>query len=68
MDRLKNNRTNKGLSFTLEERQTLGVHGLLPPAFVDQDAQAETVLENIRRIPDGLDKYTFLMSLLDRLL
>uniref|UniRef100_A0A672HSQ3 Malic enzyme n=1 Tax=Salarias fasciatus TaxID=181472 RepID=A0A672HSQ3_SALFA len=56
----------KGLAFTLEERQQLGIHGLLPPCFVSQDIQLLRVLKNYDMKKDSLDKYVFLMGLQDR--
>uniref|UniRef100_A0A672HRR0 Malic enzyme n=1 Tax=Salarias fasciatus TaxID=181472 RepID=A0A672HRR0_SALFA len=55
-----------GLAFTLEERQQLGIHGLLPPCFVSQDIQLLRVLKNYDMKKDSLDKYVFLMGLQDR--
>uniref|UniRef100_A0A672HSG2 Malic enzyme n=1 Tax=Salarias fasciatus TaxID=181472 RepID=A0A672HSG2_SALFA len=57
---------NIGLAFTLEERQQLGIHGLLPPCFVSQDIQLLRVLKNYDMKKDSLDKYVFLMGLQDR--
>uniref|UniRef100_A0A672HRU1 Malic enzyme n=1 Tax=Salarias fasciatus TaxID=181472 RepID=A0A672HRU1_SALFA len=57
---------DEGLAFTLEERQQLGIHGLLPPCFVSQDIQLLRVLKNYDMKKDSLDKYVFLMGLQDR--
>ena len=37
------------MAFTLEERQHMGIHGLLPPAVLSQDIQALRVMTNFRR-------------------
>ncbi|XP_067882110.1 NADP-dependent malic enzyme isoform X2 [Heterodontus francisci] len=55
-----------GLAFTLEERLQLGIHGLLPPCVIDQDAQVLQVLKNYEMRKDDLDRYIFLMALQDR--
>uniref|UniRef100_A0A8C9U4Y8 Malic enzyme n=1 Tax=Serinus canaria TaxID=9135 RepID=A0A8C9U4Y8_SERCA len=55
-----------GMAFTLEERQQLNIHGLLPPCFLGQDAQVYTILKNFERLTCDLDRYMLLMSLQDR--
>ncbi|XP_034965399.1 NADP-dependent malic enzyme isoform X1 [Zootoca vivipara] len=57
---------NKGLAFTLQERQQLNIHGLLPPCFLSQDVQVLRVLRNFERQASDLDRYILLMSLQDR--
>ncbi|GFO08548.1 malic enzyme [Plakobranchus ocellatus] len=57
---------NKGMAFTLEERQLLGIHGLLPPALLDQDKQVYQVMQNFYRWGNDLDRYIFMMGLQDR--
>nr|XP_020650610.1 NADP-dependent malic enzyme [Pogona vitticeps] len=57
---------NKGLAFTLEERQQLNIHGLLPPCFLSQEAQVLRVLRNFERQTSDLDRYILLMGLQDR--
>lgn len=66
MENLSNNRLNKGLAFTAKERQSLGIHGLLPPAVSSQEDQKQLVLTNLARLATDLDRYVFLMHLLDR--
>ena len=39
----------KGMAFSLEERQTLGIHGLLPPRIKSLEEQAENCMRNLRR-------------------
>uniref|UniRef100_A0A8C3V9H6 Malic enzyme n=1 Tax=Catharus ustulatus TaxID=91951 RepID=A0A8C3V9H6_CATUS len=56
----------QGMAFTLEERQQLNIHGLLPPCFLGQDAQVYTILKNFERLTCDLDRYMLLMSLQDR--
>jgi malate dehydrogenase (oxaloacetate-decarboxylating)(NADP+) len=57
---------NKGTAFTDEEREVLGLRGLLPPRVNTQDEQAMRVMENFRRKPDDLERYIQLMSLQGR--
>ncbi|KAF5298964.1 hypothetical protein FQR65_LT09513 [Abscondita terminalis] len=57
---------NKGMAFTLEERQALGIHGLLPARVKTQDEQLEHCKQCVDRLDDNLNKYIYLMGLLDR--
>jgi malate dehydrogenase (oxaloacetate-decarboxylating)(NADP+) len=57
---------NRGTAFTQQERDALGVRGLLPPHVLTQDEQATRVLINLRRLADPLDKFVALNSLHDR--
>ncbi len=57
---------NKGTAFTEEERDSLGLRGLLPPRVHTVEEQELRVLENLRRKPNDLEKYIFLISLQDR--
>lgn len=51
------------MGFTIEERQALGIHGLLPPRVKTQEEQVKHVLDNINRFSDDLNKYIYLMGL-----
>ncbi|OWF50634.1 NADP-dependent malic enzyme-like [Mizuhopecten yessoensis] len=66
LDLLRDPLLNKGLAFTLEERQILGVHGLMPPAQLNQEQQVYAVMENFHRWQNDLDRYIYLMALQDR--
>ncbi len=57
---------NKGIGFTQAERDALGLRGLLPARVLSLDAQVMRVLSNLRRKPNDLEKYIFMMALLDR--
>jgi malate dehydrogenase (oxaloacetate-decarboxylating)(NADP+) len=57
---------NKGTAFSEEERDVLGLRGLLPPHVSTQDEQVGRALENFRRLKTPLSKYIMLTSLLDR--
>ncbi|KAG7273632.1 hypothetical protein CRUP_018111 [Coryphaenoides rupestris] len=65
-DVTRNPHLNKGMAFSLEERLQLGIHGLLPPCFLSQDAQLLRVLRSYDLKKDDLDRYVFLMGLQDR--
>ncbi|KAI6205745.1 hypothetical protein M3Y94_00827100 [Aphelenchoides besseyi] len=57
---------NKGMAFTLYERQYLGVHGLIPPAFMTEEQQAYRVITKLRQQPNDLARYIQLDGLQDR--
>lgn len=57
---------NKGTAFTEQERETLGLRGLLPPRIASQEQQLDRVLENFRRKENPLEKYIYLVSLQER--
>jgi malate dehydrogenase (oxaloacetate-decarboxylating)(NADP+) len=57
---------NKGTGFTERERDELGLQGLLPPTVASQDEQVSRILENMRRLPNDLDKYVLLQALKNR--
>ncbi|VDO53601.1 unnamed protein product [Onchocerca flexuosa] len=63
VDLLKDNRINKGMAFSLFERQYLGIHGLLPPAFMTEEQQAYRVISQLRQQPNDLARYIQLNSL-----
>jgi malic enzyme len=57
---------NKDAAFTEEERESLGLRGLLPPRVVDIEAQESLELEHVRRKHDDLERYIGLAALHDR--
>ena len=63
---LRDRALNKGTAFTEEERNALGLRGLLPPHVCTQDEQAIRVMENYRRKTTDLERYIHLMALQDR--
>jgi malic enzyme len=58
--------TNKGTAFPLEERERLGLEGLVPPAVATMREQLERVYENFKAKPTNLERYIHLASLQDR--
>ena len=63
---LQDPRLNKGTAFTLEEREKLGLIGLLPPRVSTLENQVSRSLMNIRRQTDDIDKYIFLSAMQKR--
>lgn len=57
---------NHGTAFTKEEREKLGLTGLLPYQVIPQEKQVERILENFHRKPNDLEKYILLIGLQDR--
>jgi malate dehydrogenase (oxaloacetate-decarboxylating)(NADP+) len=57
---------NKGLAFSYQERDRLYLRGLLPPAVLSQEVQAERVMTNLRNMEVTVQKVTYLMSLQER--
>jgi len=57
---------NKGTAFTEEERDALGLHGLLPPKVFTQEKQLERIMSNLRMKSSDLERYIYLISLQDR--
>ena len=58
--------TNKGTAFTTDERDELGLHGLLPPAICGMRQQLERTYENYKAKSCDLEKFIYLTSLHDR--
>ena len=57
---------NKGTAFTEEEREALGLRGLLPPRVYTINEQVERVLGNLAKKSTDIERYIFLTSLQDR--
>ncbi|KAK8728859.1 hypothetical protein OTU49_008832 [Cherax quadricarinatus] len=66
IDYIRDPRLNKGMAFTLEERQVLGLHGLIPPRFKTQEEQVDLCRKNVERYQEPLNKFIYLAGLQDR--
>ncbi len=65
-DILNNDRLTKSTAFSSEEREALGLRGLVPAAVFTQEKQLDRVLENLRRKSIDIERYVFLTALQDR--
>lgn len=57
---------NRDTAFTQDERDRLGLHGLLPPRVETQEEQVARIIENCDRKPSDIERYIFMMALQDR--
>lgn len=63
---LHNPLLNRGTAFTKEEREALGLRGLLPPRVFTQELQVQRTIDNFRSKPNDLEKYIYMIGLEDR--
>ncbi|MCF6515290.1 oxaloacetate-decarboxylating malate dehydrogenase [Lactobacillus sp. S2-2] len=54
---------NKGTAFTEDERKTLGIQGLVPPAVQTLDQQKDRVYKEYQRKESDLEKRIYLMTI-----
>ena len=57
---------NKGTAFTEEERHALDLIGLLPEGITTLELQKRRTYGSVSAKPDDLEKYVYMLSLLDR--
>lgn len=57
---------NKGTAFTLEERDRLGLRGLLPPSIRTMQAQVDRMMNTLRAMPSDVERNLFLQHLHNR--
>ncbi|RNF13962.1 malic enzyme [Trypanosoma conorhini] len=65
VDFLRNRFTNKASAFSREEREHLGVVGLLPPAVESIDDQVERVWKQFKRLNSPINRYQLLRGIMD---
>ena len=63
---LENPLTNKGSAFTMQEREELDLHGLVPPTVSTIKRQLDRAYENFNAKPNLLEKFIYLTALQDR--
>jgi malate dehydrogenase (oxaloacetate-decarboxylating)(NADP+) len=59
-------RHNKSTAFTQEERERLGLRGLLPAKVCNAEIQEQRILRNLSSKTSNIEKYIFLTALLER--
>jgi malic enzyme len=65
-DLLQHPRYNRGMAFTEEERDALGLRGLLPPRIISLTDQVERSMRHLERKITPLERYIYMTGLLDR--
>jgi len=65
-DILRDPAKTKSTAFSRDERETLGIRGMLPYAVTSLDGQKDRVLANMRRKQSDIERYIFLTALQDR--
>lgn len=65
MDLLNNPALNKGTAFTEDERETFGLHGLLPPVVESLDDQCIRAYQAFSLKPNDLERHIYLRQLQD---
>ncbi|XP_075210677.1 NADP-dependent malic enzyme-like [Lycorma delicatula] len=66
IDFLNDRSLNKGLSFSLEERQELGILGLLPAAYRTAELQEQLCVNWVQHIKEPIQKYIYATELWNR--
>ena len=66
MNQLLEPRLNKGTAFTEAEREHYGLTGLLPETVETIDTQMQRVIQHLANKPSDLERYIYLIGLLDR--
>jgi malate dehydrogenase (oxaloacetate-decarboxylating)(NADP+) len=65
-DVLRDKTLNRSITFSRQERDRLGVRGLLPHRVSTQAEMVDRVMVNLERLPRDIDRYMLLSSLQER--
>ena len=65
LDLLQDPILNKSTAFTEQEKQALGLVGLIPDVTETQNTQLQRVMMQLSRQPNDLARYIYLINLLD---
>jgi malate dehydrogenase (oxaloacetate-decarboxylating)(NADP+) len=65
VDLLHNPRLNKSTAFTVAERESLGLVGLMPEGIESEETQIQRVMQQLGHKTTDLDKYIYLSDLQD---
>ena len=65
VDLLRDSELNKSTAFTDAEREDLGLVGLLPSGVDSETTQTERVMQQLAQKPTDLERYIYLIGLLD---
>jgi malate dehydrogenase (oxaloacetate-decarboxylating)(NADP+) len=65
IDLLRDPATNKSTAYTEAERQALGLVGLVPDVTESEDLQVRRVLQQLGNKPTDLERYIYLVQLVD---
>src|ERR1700761_3622375 len=65
IDLLRDPQLNKSTAFTESQRETLGLTGLLPSGVESEKTQVQRVMQQLGEKPTDLERYIYLIGLLD---
>ena len=65
-DLLREPARNRGTAFSVEQREALGLQGLLPPAVETLARQVDRVMDNVRRQATDIDRHVYLSAVRER--
>ena len=65
IDLLRDPQLNKSTAFTAAQREALGLTGLLPAAVDTEETQVQRALQQLGQKPTDLERYIYLIQLLD---